>query len=241
VPIHSRLAGVSRLSRHLSRRHSLHADHAASVRPEDKFSQTTPRTHSGIPRWFDVLAAAFGLSVLAPFLALVWLLVRLDSPGPGLFRQQRAGRKGSPFTCYKYRTMTAAASERIDRVTDFESYVFNPAGATDQRLTGLGAALRKTSVDELPQLLNVLRGEMSLVGPRPEMLALVRQFPPAYHARHDVLPGLTGEAQVMGRSDLSYAQSIAYDLHYVRRRSARQDIDLIWRTVAVVARGDGAR
>lgn len=196
---------------------------------------------SGLPRWFNLLAAGYALSLLAPLLLLIWLLVRLESPGPALFRQQRIGLRGRRFACLKFRTMSVAAAATDWRVDDFQSFTFNPAGRRDRRLTRIGSVLRKTSVDELPQLLNVIRGEMALVGPRPELPEIVAQYPPAYQRRHAVRPGITGAAQVNGRADLSYAQTIAYDLDYVRRQSTAQDLRLIWRTVAAVATGDGAR
>jgi lipopolysaccharide/colanic/teichoic acid biosynthesis glycosyltransferase len=198
-------------------------------------------TAAGLPRWFEIIAAAYGLTLLAPLLLLVWLLIRLDSPGPALFRQERVGLNGRRFCCLKFRTMTAAAMPGWRTIADFTSYQFNPGGRRDARLTRAGAILRRTSVDELPQLLNVLRGEMALVGPRPEVPAIVAQYPPAYHRRHAVPPGVTGLAQVSGRADLSYAQTVAYDLDYVRRRSARLDLTIVWRTVAAVASGAGAR
>src|SRR5690242_19717395 len=143
----------------------------------------------GLPRWFDLIAAGSGLSVLAPFLLLVSLLVRLESPGPAIFRQTRVGRNGRRFTCFKFRTMREGAPPGNWTVRDFATYRFSPEGLRDTRLTALGAILRKTSVDELPQLLNVIRGDMALVGPRPEIPEIVEQYPPTCHRRHDVLPG----------------------------------------------------
>jgi lipopolysaccharide/colanic/teichoic acid biosynthesis glycosyltransferase len=195
----------------------------------------------GLPRWFEVVAAAYGLALLAPLLVLVWLLIRLDSAGPALFRQDRAGLRGRRFRCLKFRTMSVEAPPGRWDVDDFATYRFNPSGQRDPRLTRAGIVLRKTSIDELPQLLNVICGEMGLVGPRPELPQIVCQYPPAYHRRHAVLPGVTGLAQVNGRADLSYAETIAHDLEYVRRRSPRLDLLVMWRTAAVVATGAGAR
>ncbi len=195
----------------------------------------------GLPRWFEIAAAAYGLSLLAPLLLLVWLLIRIDSPGPALFRQERIGRHGRRFYCLKFRTMVADVEPGAWRIVDFDTFQFSAPAQRDARLTRAGAVLRRLSVDELPQLLNVLRGEMALVGPRPEVPQIVAQYPPAYHRRHDVAPGVTGLAQVSGRSDLSYAQTMAYDLGYVRRRSPRRDLAIMWRTVTAVASGAGAR
>ena len=120
--------------------------------------------------------------------------------------------------------------------------MFNPPqGANDRRLTRLGPLLRRTSLDELPQLLNVIRGQMALVGPRPELPQIVAQFPPAFARRHAVLPGMSGLAQINGRSDLTMEQIVRHDLAYVRTRSPRLDLTILWRTFAVVFKGQGAR
>lgn len=191
-------------------------------------------------RFLDLYVAAIGLALVWPLLALIALLIRLESPGAALFRQERTGRGGRPFTLYKFRTMRRDTPSVPVRVGDFRTFVFTPAGG-DPRRTRLGAVLRATSFDEAPQLLNVLRGQMSLVGPRPEIPEVVAQYPPAYHARHDVPPGLTGLAQIHGRSDLTYAEGIAYDLEYVRRRSAALDLAILAHTPLTVLRGIGAR
>ena len=191
-------------------------------------------------RLLDLYVSAVGLAVLWPFLALIALLVRLESPGGPIFRQTRIGRGGRPFTVYKFRTMRRDAPKGDWQVRDFGSFVFTPAGP-DPRRTKLGSILRVTSIDEAPQLLNVLRGEMALVGPRPEIPEIVAQYPPQYHARHAVLPGITGLAQIHGRSDLTYVQTIAYDLDYVRRRSTALDLRILARTAGVVLRRTGAR
>ena len=191
-------------------------------------------------RLLHIYVSALGLTVLWPFLALIALLIRLESPGAPVFRQVRVGRGGRPFTVYKFRTMRKDAPPGELRVRDFGSYVFTPPGG-DQRRTRIGTVLRVTSMDEVLQLLNVLRGEMTLVGPRPEIPEIVAQYPPHYHARHDVLPGITGLAQINGRSDLTYSEIIAYDLDYVRRRSPALDLHILLRTPLVVLRKEGAR
>jgi lipopolysaccharide/colanic/teichoic acid biosynthesis glycosyltransferase len=195
----------------------------------------------GVPRWFDITAAAFGLSLLAPLLALIWLLIRLDSPGPGLFRQIRVGRYRRTFQCFKFRTMKGIEPATAARIVNFSSFVFNPAGSPDPRLTRLGKTLRRTSIDELPQLLNVVLGDMALVGPRPELPEIVAQYPCSFHRRHFVLPGVTGEAQVEGRSDLTYEETMTCDLRYVESRCPSRDISILWRTVEAVGSGAGAR
>ena len=201
-----------------------------------------PESSAG--RCFDLLAATLGWFLISPLLALMALLIRLDSPGPVLFRQVRIGRNGRPFVVYKFRTMRtgsdappAAASEPG---IDFERFVYTP-DRPDPRVTPVGRALRHTSLDEMPQLLNVILGDMAIVGPRPEIPEVVRQYPPPFHARHTVRPGITGLAQVRGRADLTYAEIIRYDLAYVRRHSLRNDLAILGRTLGAVLRAAGAR
>ena len=196
-------------------------------------------------RRFDLLAALLGWFCISPLLALLALLIKIDSPGPALFRQRRIGADGRPFTLYKFRTMREPAGVTNNGThefgeVDFERFVFTP-NRPDPRVTPIGRVLRRTSLDEMPQLINVIRGEMAIVGPRPEIPELVRQYPPAFHARHRVRPGITGIAQIRGRSDLTYAETIRYDLAYIRRRSLRNDLAILARTLAVVLRGTGAR
>jgi lipopolysaccharide/colanic/teichoic acid biosynthesis glycosyltransferase len=140
---------------------------------------------------------------------------------------------------FKLRTMRAGVASGDLTVEDFEQFLFTPA--QDARRTRLGAVLRTTSLDEAPQLLNVVRGEMAIVGPRPELPEIVRQYPPGFDQRHGVRPGLTGLAQIRGRSDLTLSETVAHDLAYVRQRSARLDISILLATAAVVLRRTGAR
>jgi len=194
-------------------------------------------------RIFDVtltlLAAPYALLIVAVMaLVLAWEL-----RGNPFFLQERIGLKGKPFTMYKLRTMRHAkpGEARTHQVDDFDSFVFTPTGYRDPRITRWGEFARKTSIDELPNLLNVLKGEMSIVGPRPELPEIVAQYPPHYHRRHDVLPGIAGLAQVNGRSDLTYDEIATYDLAYVEHHSVLSDIHILWRTAFVVLTGSGAR
>jgi len=192
---------------------------------------------------FDRVAAILGIAALSPFMALIAALIKLDSRGPVLFTQERIGHKGKPFKMYKFRTMTANASEEWhppQRVNDFSTFVFHSIWP-DKRVTRLGRILRNSSLDELPQLMNVARGDMRLVGPRPDEPYLVEQYRPDFHRRHDVKPGITGLAQVNGRSDLTYSQMMAYDLQYVDHHPFRRDLSILARTLAVVLRKEGAR
>ncbi|HMB05255.1 MAG TPA: sugar transferase [Isosphaeraceae bacterium] len=201
---------------------------------------------SSVKRTIDLVGAAFGLLMLAPLLALIALIIRLDSPGPVLFRQRRQGLDGEIFCLLKFRTMHHDAE---DRLKELEVHNESAGGVLfkmrqDPRVTPLGRFLRRTSLDELPQLWNVLRGEMSLVGPRPLQLrdsALLRKMDPAgYLRRMSVLPGLTGLWQVGGRSNLDSAGMVRLDLDYVANWSLGLDLRILCRTAIVVLTGRGA-
>jgi lipopolysaccharide/colanic/teichoic acid biosynthesis glycosyltransferase len=197
-----------------------------------------------LKRAFDIVVAALGSILLLPVFLILALIVRLESPGPVLFQQRRVGRDGRLFTMYKFRTMRPDARGRQDivvpQVSDFSSYVFNPLEGGRQ-YTRIGRFLRSTSLDELPNLWNVLRGDMSIVGPRPEVPALVEQYLPEYHRRHSVRPGITGLAQISGRASLTYEQTMAYDLEYVDDHSFVRDLAILARTVPTVLSRRGAQ
>lgn len=200
-----------------------------------------PNRDALIRRLRDVIAATLGIAVLWPLILLLAALIKLDSPGPAIFRQTRVGYRGRPFTLYKFRTMLAGAEDEQPEITDFRSHKFEPLKppGRDPRTTRIGWILRRTSLDELPQLLNVVKGEMSLVGPRPETPQIVDRFPPAYHLRHQVKPGLTGLAQVNGLVDMTYHEKVMYDLLYVQRQSSSLDLKILLRTTWVVLSGKG--
>jgi exopolysaccharide biosynthesis polyprenyl glycosylphosphotransferase len=187
-------------------------------------------------RLMDLALAGFGLLVLAPFLPLVALAIRLDSPGPIFYRQIRSGRAGRPFTILKFRTMVTDA-EKDGRA--------RWASEDDPRITRVGRFLRKTRVDELPQLHNVLRGEMSIVGPRPERPEFIEQLEqdiPFYRTRLMVKPGLTGWAQIHYRYGSSVEDALIklqYDFHYLRYWSLWLDLYVIFRTFGVAFRFQG--
>jgi lipopolysaccharide/colanic/teichoic acid biosynthesis glycosyltransferase len=191
-------------------------------------------------RIFDVVAATLGLVALSPLLAIIALLIKLESPGPVLFSQKRAGRCGKTFDILKFRSMTVATPEEqtvLSDVGNIDSFKFRPVG----KKTVIGRALRACSLDELPNLLNVIRGDLHLVGPRPDEPELVAQYRPEWHQRHEVKPGITGLAQIHGRTDLTYQETMTYDLAYVRRRSFALDAQIMLKTLAVVLRREGAR
>lgn len=204
--------------------------------------ESPPRNiDGGWRRLRDVIAASLGLALLWPLIMLLALLIKLDSPGPAIFKQRRVGYLGRPFTLHKFRTMVPWAEAEQPEIKDFRTHKFEPLKppGRDPRVTRVGWILRRTSLDELPQLMNVLRGEMSLVGPRPETPEIVDKFPPAYHLRHEVKPGLTGLAQVNGLADITYHEKVMHDLEYVRRQSSQLDLAILLRTIRVVLSGRG--
>jgi exopolysaccharide biosynthesis polyprenyl glycosylphosphotransferase len=199
----------------------------------------------GLRRWtkgaFDRMAAALGLLLLAPVLAGIAVMVKVSSPGPVLFRQERVGRHGSSFGMLKFRTMVDGADRMLETLTgenDGNGVLFKKKA--DPRVTRVGAVLRRYSLDELPQLLNVLRGDMSLVGPRPPLPSEVDHYGFDMHRRFLVKPGLTGLWQISGRSDLSWDESVRIDIRYVENWSLSLDLIILWRTLGAVRRGAGA-
>jgi lipopolysaccharide/colanic/teichoic acid biosynthesis glycosyltransferase len=198
-------------------------------------------------RVLDLLLAGLALVVLAPLLALLALIVRLDSPGPALYRQQRAGRAGKPFTMLKFRSMYHACSDEHHRRVALGWFQETAApngykSEPDPRVTRAGRFLRHTSLDELPQLFNVLRGEMSLVGPRPAVTYERQLYEPWFFERESVRPGVSGLWQVSGRDRLSAREMMALDVRYVRDWSLWLDLTILARTLpAVVADACSAR
>ncbi len=183
-----------------------------------------------IRRAVDIVASAMALVLSAPLLVLAMIAVRLESPGPVLYSQRRAGRDGRPFEVLKLRTMVEGA-EHIGAGLAID--------ADDPRVTRVGAFLRRTSLDELPNLANVLRGEMSLIGPRPTLPVQVEQYTERQRGRLAIKPGITGWAQVNGRASLPWAERIELDLYYIEHRSLALDLQILWRTVAMVLGGAG--
>lgn len=194
-------------------------------------------------RVFDVTVTLLAAPLVVLVAGLMALVLAWELRGNPFFAQERIGLHGKPFTMYKLRTMRHAAAGEVSPrvVVDWDTYVFTPPGFRDPRLTRWGEFARNTSIDELPNLLNVLKGEMSIVGPRPELPEIVEQYPERYHRRHDVLPGITGLAQASGRSDLTYDEIATYDLKYVDNHSLMNDLHILWRTARLVATGEGAR
>lgn len=193
-----------------------------------------------IKRVIDIAGSFALLLLLAPLMAVIALAVRMSSPGPILFRQIRAGLNGRRFEMLKFRTMVDGAEFRVRHL--HRSLTRGPVfkDPTDYRLTGIGRMLRRFSLDELPQLINVLRGDMSLVGPRPLPVAEASQVTGAYRRRFSVVPGLTCIWQVSGRSDVPYDRWMQYDLEYIDKQSVWFDLVLLWRTIPAVLTGRGA-
>jgi len=196
-------------------------------------------------RAFDMVAASLILLVASPVLAAIWLTIRLTSQGPVLFVQERLGRGGARFGAFKFRTMVVDAEARLDALLAAdpqaaEEYRVYKKLRRDPRVTAVGSVLRRLSLDELPQLLNVLRGEMSLVGPR---CYLPRELPEMGAAAHEILsvtPGITGLWQVSGRNGTTFAERVRIDVGYARSANLALDLKILAKTVRVVATGHGA-
>jgi len=182
-----------------------------------------------LKRLFDAIAAAGGILLLSPLLLVLWVLIRFNMGAPVLFKQERPGLHGRPFLMCKFRTMT-------DKVDDEGNLLPDP-----QRLTRLGRLLRGTSVDELPELFNVVKGDMSLVGPRPLLMAYLERYTPAQARRHEVRPGITGWAQVNGRQEIPFSKRFELDVWYVDHWSFWLDIKILFMTIARVLGSKGVK
>jgi len=199
---------------------------------------------SDAKRLLDVAVSGLLISSLWPVFALAAALIKLESPGPVLIKQDRIGLNGRGFRFLKFRTMhhDRKGSDIAERLPtgDLTKRLLSPRGRP-QHATAIGWTLRKTTVDELPQLLNVLKGDMSLVGPRPDMPEIVAAWPEKFRQRHKVKPGMTGLAQVNGRSDLTHYEKVRYDLQYVQRHPLSLDLSILMKTVKLVVSKEGAR
>lgn len=194
-----------------------------------------------VKRGFDVVMACLITIIISPILLTIAILVKRDSPGPIIFKQQRVGHNGKPFKMFKFRSMVQDAEQQLESLldqNDGNGVLFKLK--SDPRITTLGAFLRRYSLDELPQLFNVIRGEMSLVGPRPPLPQEVDQYDEWTDRRLKVNPGITGLWQVSGRSDLSWEDSVRLDLYYVENWSMMGDLIILYRTIRTVVNPDGA-
>jgi len=193
-----------------------------------------------LKRALDIVFSILALILLSPLLLIVAIAVRLDSPGPVFYTSERIGKKGHVFRCIKFRTMVRDAENRrpeVMHMNERDGVLFKIAN--DPRITRVGRFLRKYSLDELPQFLNVLRGDMSVVGPRPPIASEVREYKVGHLRRLDVTPGITGLWQVQARKDPSFDSYISLDVTYIENWSLMLDIQIILRTVGVVLAGTG--
>ncbi|HEY7875348.1 MAG TPA: sugar transferase [Actinomycetota bacterium] len=199
------------------------------------------RAQKALKRTLDLVGAVLGLIVLSPFLGLIALWIKRDSKGPVFFTQTRSGRDGEQFKCWKFRTMVPDAEARraeLEHLSEGPGLLFKLK--EDPRVTGAGKVLRRYSLDELPQLWNVVRGEMSLVGPRPALPSEVEQYDDWVRNRLKVKPGLTGLWQVSGRAETSFSDYVRYDLFYIQNWSLSLDLWILWRTLRAVFSAEGA-
>lgn len=179
---------------------------------------------------FDPLLAVFFIVGFLPLWVIIAICIKLDSRGPIIFLHERIGKDGKKFLLYKFRTMRADVSPQAE----------SPVTVSDARITKFGRLLRKTSLDEAPQFLNVLQGEMSIVGPRPEMPFIVENYKNWERKRLDVKPGITGLWQVLGRKDMPLIDNLEYDFYYLQHRSVMLDLAILAKTVIIVITGKGA-
>ncbi|QMT16654.1 sugar transferase [Planococcus maritimus] len=186
-----------------------------------------PKRTNPAPRWFEAILAALMLIVLSPLLAAVAILIRIESTGPAMFKQQRGGLYGRHFTIYKFRTMEDGRDRKRKCLNPFDG---------DPSITKIGNILRKTSIDELPQLINIVKGDMSFIGPRPTVIDQTDNYNDYQKQRLVVKPGVTGLAQVSGRNSLSWDEKIDIDIDYINRKSLRLDLYILVQTVVKVFR-----
>lgn len=199
------------------------------------------KIHYIMKRILDIILSTVAIIIISPIYLIIIIAIKLDSKGPAIFKQVRVGKNNQMFTIYKFRTMVSDAEEKRTlelNPEDIENFIFQ--SKTDNRITKVGAFLRSSSLDETPQLFNVLVGNMSLVGPRPEIPDVVKYYPESYKQRLLVLPGITGLAQVSGRGEIELGKTIYYDLKYIKEFSIWLDIKLIIKTFINVVKKEGA-
>jgi exopolysaccharide biosynthesis polyprenyl glycosylphosphotransferase len=212
-----------------------------SVRGVTVSARTATEWEQSAKRVLDVVGSLLGLVILLPVLLTAALLVKMTSPGPAFYRQERVGRHGRPFRVWKLRSMSRGSDQRVAQLmAEHGGYVPFYKMREDPRITPVGRFLRRSSIDELPQLINVLKGEMSLIGPRPQVQAEVDQYAPEHHRRLFVKPGITGLWQVSGRSEVPRHEALLLDLHYVDTWSFRRDLRILMKTAKAVATARGA-
>lgn len=213
-----------------------------SVKVQNKLRQLRFVIFPMQKRFIDIVLSSIGLLLLSPLLLLVAVLIKSESKGAALFKQIRIGRYGEPFIMYKFRSMRNDAEAKraeLDGANESAAGVIFKM-KQDPRITRIGAIIRKTSIDELPQLINVLRGDMSLVGPRPPLPSEVAQYTRADRARLGATPGITCLWQVAGRSDIPFDKQVKLDLSYIEKQSIWLDLQLLVKTIPAVIKARGA-
>ncbi|EDN79785.1 bacterial sugar transferase [Schaalia dentiphila ATCC 17982] len=219
---------------------------ASTAHAFEHASDLAASADNAIKRMCDIFAALFGIILLTPLWIIVAAMVHLNDGGPVFFTQERVGLNGKTFTMFKFRTMRVDAEElkaSLMEANEADSSAGNSIMfkmANDPRITRIGAFLRKTSIDELPQLFNVLRGDMSLVGPRPPLPSEVAQYEPRVMGKFAVRPGITGLWQISGRSNLSWDETVHLDLSYAQHRSLTLDAWIVLQTIPAILRHEGA-
>jgi exopolysaccharide biosynthesis polyprenyl glycosylphosphotransferase len=213
----------------------------AVVAPQTVATCTPRDWERSAKRMLDVIGSLIGLITLLPLMLIAALLVKVTSSGPALYRQERIGLHGQRFRVWKFRSMRIGSDDRVaELMAEHGGYVPYYKMREDPRITPFGRFLRKSSIDELPQLINVLKGEMSLIGPRPHVRAEVAQYAPEHHRRLFVKPGITGLWQVSGRSDVPRCEAVLLDLQYVDTWSLGGDLRILVKTAKAVATARGA-
>ena len=212
---------------------------------EIEFSKKGHISYDFIKRTFDILVSGLSLIILSPFFLIIAILIKIDSKGPVIFKQKRIGKNGKYIYLYKFRSMYSDSDERLEELLKDpkireeweENYKLDP----DPRITRVGKVLRKTSIDELPQLVNILRGEMSIVGPRPVVDGEIEKYGMSKNKLLSITPGLTGWWACNGRSCTSYEDRIKLELYYVNHRSILLDLKIIFKTFVAVIKKSGAK
>jgi exopolysaccharide biosynthesis polyprenyl glycosylphosphotransferase len=199
------------------------------------------KINAQLKRIFDFIFALVALVFISPLLLITAIAIKLDSPGPVFYKQLRVGKRGKQFYCYKFRSMVInadALKQKLMEQNEADEIVFKIK--RDPRITRVGRIIRKLSIDELPQFINVLQGNMSIVGPRPPVPIEVAQYQYQHFYRLDAVPGITGLQQVKGRSDITFKRWVQLDLEYIQEQSLWRDIQIILMTIPAVIRGKGA-
>lgn len=217
-------------------------DVESNVNSEILVKSNDRRQYTFLKRVFDIFVGLLALIVLSPIILIVAVLVKMDSPGPVVFGHERIGKNNKKIKVYKFRSMYQNSQEIFDNFTEEQKkeYYINFKLDNDPRITKIGSFLRKTSLDELPQLINIIKGDMSFVGPRPIVEKEVEKYGPYFEKFVSVTPGLTGYWQANGRSDTTYDQRVQMDMYYIDNRSFVMDIKIIVKTFTSVIKKEGA-